>query len=68
MPFVLRSGSGGSTTLVGPCYVDDIMDGEAVAAAQAGTTHTGPLWSEKFRLAAEPSEASPLVVQRVTLE
>ncbi|KAK1948740.1 hypothetical protein LY78DRAFT_564238, partial [Colletotrichum sublineola] len=34
MPLILRPGNGEHKVLVGPCYVDDIMDGEAVNAAK----------------------------------
>lgn len=52
MPLVLRSGDGQYDVLVGPCYVDDIMDGEAVNAVKSGERLLGPLWSNSFRLAA----------------
>ena len=33
----------GAFTLIGECYVDGIMDGEAVEAMRQGMTHRGPL-------------------------
>jgi hypothetical protein len=39
MPFILRQGNS-SFRLIGECYVDDIMHGEAVEAARNGSTLT----------------------------
>jgi hypothetical protein len=33
-PYVLRNTGSGTFTLIGPCYVDGIMDGEAVASGE----------------------------------
>lgn len=53
MPLILRPGNGERNVLVGPCYVDDIMEGEAVSAAELSNGHFGPLWSDSFRQTAE---------------
>jgi hypothetical protein len=42
MPFVIRRTDNDCFTLVGECYVDDIMNGEAVDAARLGKGHRGP--------------------------
>jgi hypothetical protein len=41
MPFVIRR-NGETFQLIGECYVDDIMDGQACDAANAGKAHQGP--------------------------
>jgi hypothetical protein len=33
-PFVVRPTGSGTHTLIGPCYVDGIIDGEAVASGE----------------------------------
>ncbi|KAL8369894.1 hypothetical protein RB595_000309 [Gaeumannomyces hyphopodioides] len=57
MPFVLRSRSlgGGDAglngfTVVGECYVDGIMEDEAVEAMRRGGTHRGPMDARKVML------------------
>lgn len=41
MPFLIRKNDG-HYNLVGPCFVDGVMEGEAVQCMKAGTTHRGP--------------------------
>jgi hypothetical protein len=41
MPFIIRK-EDSRFRLVGECYVDDIMNGEAVEAAKVGKAHHGP--------------------------
>lgn len=36
-------------SLVGPCYVDDVMDGEVMSALSAGDAHFGPFWTQGRR-------------------
>ncbi|OQU97633.1 hypothetical protein CLAIMM_03533 [Cladophialophora immunda] len=71
MPLILRPRNGEDSTFVGPCYVDDIMDGEAVSAAESGELHFGPLWSDSFRQTAEQVEAysaiSKLQIQQMVI-
>ncbi|KAL8330526.1 hypothetical protein RB593_001509 [Gaeumannomyces tritici] len=57
MPFVLRPRSlgGGDAgtdgfTLVGECYVDGIMENEAVEAMRRGGTHRGPMDARKVMM------------------
>lgn len=49
MPLILRPAGDSRNVLVGPSYIDDLMDGQAVKAAETGNAHFGPLWSESFR-------------------
>ncbi|KAK0639558.1 heterokaryon incompatibility protein-domain-containing protein [Cercophora newfieldiana] len=67
-PFILRPGSDGAKILVGPCYIDDMMDGEAVTAAKTGTRHLGPLWSEGFESESTNSLPKSFDVQRVVIQ
>ena len=67
-PFVLREGIDGAKILVGPCYVDDIMDGEAVASAKLGKRHLGPLWSAEFERESMQSVPESFDVQRVVIQ
>lgn len=43
MPVILRAGEGEDYEFVGECYVDGIMDGEAVEAMRRGLSCEGPL-------------------------
>jgi hypothetical protein len=42
MPFVIQRTDNNRFTLVGECYVDDIMNGEAFDAVRLGKGHLGP--------------------------
>ncbi|KAK4211512.1 heterokaryon incompatibility protein-domain-containing protein [Rhypophila decipiens] len=73
IPFILRGGEDGRKILVGPCYIDDIMDGEAVSAAKSGERHLGLLWSEELAkrasiMPAGPAVSSDLQTQRIIIE
>lgn len=72
MPLVLRSTKDEHNVLVGPCYVDDIMDGEAVSAVKAGDKVFGPLWSDSFRQVAKAVESystiDELQIRQIILE
>jgi hypothetical protein len=61
MPLILRTGDGKCKVLVGPCFVDDIMDGEAVSAAKSKNSIFGPLWSDSFRESAKQVETGSAV-------
>jgi hypothetical protein len=67
-PFILRPFGGGHKMLVGPCYIDDIMEGEAVTAASSGRRHRGPLWSGESEEPPETGTGEDFTVQRVVIE
>ncbi|KAH8590531.1 hypothetical protein B0O99DRAFT_691542 [Bisporella sp. PMI_857] len=47
MPHILRKVDE-YFVLVGDCFVDNLMDGEAVIAMRKGEVHTGPILTESF--------------------
>lgn len=66
VPFILRGREDGRKTLVGPCYIDDVMDGEAVSAAKSGERHVGLLWSDQ--VAKAPGVPNDLETQRIIIQ
>ncbi len=38
---------------VGPCYVDDVMEGEVAKAWEAREAHFGPFWSGEYQEASK---------------
>lgn len=74
MPFVIRKNEG-HYNLVGACFVDDIMEGEAVQAMKAGTSPRGlfnpeRVLSKLYDFDAFPAEAREVLqeVQEKILE
>ncbi|KAK4444358.1 heterokaryon incompatibility protein-domain-containing protein [Podospora aff. communis PSN243] len=67
-PLVLRPVDNGKKVIVGPCYIDDVMEGEAVVAAKVGQRHLGALWSEDFESEGTGSAPEDFEVRRITIQ
>ncbi|KAL9114344.1 MAG: hypothetical protein Q9227_001766 [Pyrenula ochraceoflavens] len=72
MPYVLRHKSGperkdrSRVVLVGPCYIDGLMDGEVVAAMKHGKRHFGPF--SDIQRVRESAATERLTKQEIEIE